>query len=52
VDLLGALIIALVVLWVLGIALFSSVGDIIHLLLVIAIIIIVVRLVQGQPVLG
>ncbi|MBI2445181.1 lmo0937 family membrane protein [Candidatus Micrarchaeota archaeon] len=47
-DWVVALVLILVVLWALGLSFASSVGSLIHLLLVIAVILIVVRLVKGQ----
>jgi hypothetical protein len=43
------LAIVLVILWVLGFVVFHVSGALIHLLLVVALIVIVVRLVQGKP---
>jgi len=43
--------IVLIVLWLLGIVTSSTVGGFIHILLVIAIIIILVRLIQGRRIL-
>lgn len=47
-DWLTGLILIIVVLWVLGISFASSVGGLIHLLLVVALILIVLRLARGQ----
>jgi Family of unknown function (DUF5670) len=49
-DLLTLLIVILVVLWLLGGFVFPVGGSLIHLLLVIALVIIVVRLARGQKV--
>jgi hypothetical protein len=43
--------IILIVLWLLGVVTSSAVGSFIHILLVVAIIIILVRLIQGRKVL-
>lgn len=43
--------IVLIVLWLLGIVTSSTVGGFIHILLVIAVIIILVRLIQGRKIL-
>lgn len=47
---LGTLIIVLVVLWLLGVATATTFGGLIHVLLVIALIVIVLRLVSGRRV--
>ena len=44
--------IILVILWALGFVVFHVSGALIHLLLVIALIVIVVRLIQGRPIRG
>lgn len=43
-----SLIIALLVLWVLGFFVFHALGWIIHILLVVAVIMILVRVIQGK----
>jgi len=43
--------IVLIVLWLLGIVTSSTVGGFIHILLVIAVIIVLVRLIQGRKIL-
>ena len=45
---LGTLIIVLVVLWLLGIVTSYTLGGFIHILLVVAIIIILLRIIQGR----
>ncbi len=50
-DLLWILVIILVILWALGFFAFAVGGNLIHLLLVIALVVIVVRLLQGRKVL-
>ena len=45
---LGTLIIVLVVLWALGLATSYTAGGLIHLLLVIAIIVVLIRVIQGR----
>lgn len=49
-DLVTTAIVLLIVLWLLGVSFASSIGGIIHLLLVIVVILIAVRLLRGQPV--
>ena len=44
--------IILFILWALGFVVFHVAGGLIHILLVIALIVIVVRLVQGRPITG
>ncbi|MDB4912459.1 MAG: hypothetical protein JWM95_103 [Gemmatimonadetes bacterium] len=44
--------IVLVILWALGFVVFHVAGGLIHILLLIALIVIVVRLVQGRPISG
>ena len=46
------LAIVLLVLWLLGLAVFHVAGGIIHLLLVIAVVVILVRVIQGRRPLG
>jgi hypothetical protein len=48
VDVLYTIAVVLVILWLLGFVAFHVGGGLIHLLLVIAIIVIIVRLVQGR----
>ncbi len=48
---LETLVIILVVLWILGLVTSNTMGGLIHALLVIALIVIVVRLIQGRRVL-
>ena len=48
---LGALIVILIVLWLLGLVTSYTMGGFIHALLVIAIIVIVIRVLQGRRVL-
>ena len=48
---LWTIVVILVVLWALGLASAQTMGGLIHLLLVLAIIVIAVRLVQGKKVL-
>ena len=45
---LGTLIVVLVVLWLLGMATSYTMGGLIHVLLVIAIIVVLVRVIQGR----
>jgi hypothetical protein len=45
---LSTLIIVLVVLWLLGVATAYTMGGLIHILLVIAIIVVLLRLIQGR----
>ncbi len=45
---LGTLILVLLVLWVLGIAMSYTLGGLIHVLLVIAIVVVLLRLIQGR----
>jgi len=52
VGLLWAVVVVLVVLWALGMGTANSMGGLIHLLLVIAVIVVVVRLLQGRRPLG
>ena len=47
-DLLMTVFVILIVLWLLGISFFQTAGSLIHILLVIAIIVIVIRLVRGE----
>lgn len=49
IDWLTALIIIILVFWLLGISFASSIGSLIHLLLVVAVILIVVRILRRQP---
>jgi hypothetical protein len=51
-GLLWAVVVVLVVLWALGMGTANSMGGLIHLLLVIAVIVVVVRLLQGRRPLG
>ena len=51
VDMLEAIVIVLVVLWALGFFAFHVGGGLIHALIVIALIILIVRLLQGKKVL-
>ena len=44
--------IVLFILWALGFVVFHVAGGLIHILLVIALVVIVVRLIQGRPVTG
>lgn len=48
-DLLVALIVVFLALWLLGVSFASSVGSLVHLILVIVVMLIVVRLIRGQP---
>jgi hypothetical protein len=48
ITVLGTLIIVLVVLWLLGLVTSYTLGGFIHILLVVAIIIILVRIIQGR----
>ena len=48
---LGTIIVILVILWLLGLLMAYTFGGLIHILLVIALIILIVRLVQGRRVL-
>ena len=45
---LGTLIIVLVVLWLLGLVTSYTLGGLIHILLVIAIVVVLVRVIQGR----
>jgi hypothetical protein len=45
---LGTLIVVLVVLWLLGMATSYTLGGLIHLLLVVAVIVVLVRVIQGR----
>ena len=47
-PMLGTLIIVLVVLWALGLATAYTAGGLIHVLLVIAIIVVLIRVIQGR----
>jgi hypothetical protein len=47
---LWAILVILLVLWVLGYLVFHIAGGLIHLLLVIAVVVLVVRLIQGKRV--
>jgi hypothetical protein len=49
-DLLWGLAVVLVIMWVLGFTVFHVAGGLIHLLLVVALIVVVVRLVSGRRV--
>ena len=49
---LSTIAIVLVVLWLLGIVSSTTIGGFIHVLLVIAIVILLLRLIQGRRVLG
>ena len=49
-DLLMAAVIVLVVMWFLGLTFFGTLGSLIHLLLVIAIVIIAIRLIRGEKI--
>jgi hypothetical protein len=51
-GLLWAVVVVLVVLWALGMGTANAMGGLIHLLLVIAVIVVVVRLLQGRRPLG
>ena len=46
---LWTLFVILVVLWLLGLVTSYTLGDFIHLLLVIAVVVLVIRLIQGRP---
>ena len=48
--LLETIILILFVLWLVGVLLSFTAGGLIHLLLVIALIVLIVRLIQGRPV--
>ena len=50
-GLLGAVVVVLIVLWALGRSSAYAMGGLIHLLLVIAVVVIVVRLLQGRKIL-
>jgi hypothetical protein len=52
ISVLGTLAIVLVVLWLLGIVTSYTVGGLIHILLVIAIVAVLVRIIQGRNPLG
>ena len=43
-----ALIIGLVILWALGFLVFHTLGSVIHILLVIAVVVVLVRVIQGK----
>jgi hypothetical protein len=49
---LGTLLVILVVLWLLGMVSSYTMGGFIHVLLVVAVIVLLVRLLQGRRVLG
>lgn len=49
---LGTLIVILLVLWLLGMVSAYTMGGFIHVLLVVAVIVLLVRLIQGRRVLG
>ena len=49
---LWTLCIVLLVLWVLGLATSYTAGGLIHILLVVALVVVVIRLIQGRRVLG
>ena len=49
---LETIIVILLVLWVLGLVTYNPVGGLIHLLLVIAIVVILIRVIQGRRPLG
>jgi hypothetical protein len=49
-DLLWGLAVVLVIMWMLGFTVFHVAGGLIHLLLVVALIVVVVRLVSGRRV--
>ena len=49
---LETIIVILLVLWVLGLVAYNPVGGLIHLLLVIAIVVILIRVIQGRRPLG
>jgi hypothetical protein len=47
---LGALVVVLVVLWLLGMVTSYTMGGLIHILLVVAIVILLIRVIQGRRV--
>ena len=47
-DLLGTIIVILLVLWLLGYIQSYTIGGLLHILLVIAVILLIIRLVQGK----
>lgn len=49
-NLLTILIIIFLALWVLGISFAATLGGLIHILLVVAVIIIIIRLIKGEPI--
>lgn len=49
---LSTLIIVLVVLWLLGLATSYTAGGLIHILLVVAVIVVVIRVIQGRNPMG
>ena len=51
-DVFWAIVVILVILWAVGFFAFRGVGDLIHILLVIAVIVIVYRLLTGRHVLS
>lgn len=48
---LGTLALILIVLWVLGMVTATTMGGLVHLLLVVAIVVVLVRVIQGRKVL-
>ena len=47
---LETIIVVLIVMWLLGLVTSTTIGGLIHILLVVAIIMILVRVIQGRPV--
>lgn len=45
---LGALVLVLVVLWILGLVTSYTMGGLIHLLLVVAVVVVLLRVIQGR----
>lgn len=50
-DILTALIVILIILWLLGVVALPSAGALIHILLVVVLVLVVLRLVQGRKIL-